>query len=44
LRLLGSLAEAREVVKASFEVKRYEPRRSESWEPLYERFKGLLTG
>jgi rhamnulokinase len=43
LRLLGSLADAREVVRRSFEVKRYEPRHSEQWTPLYERFKGLLA-
>jgi rhamnulokinase len=43
LGLLGSLADAREVVRRSFEVKRYEPRDSAAWEPQYERFKGLLA-
>jgi rhamnulokinase len=43
LRLLGSLAEAREVVRRSFEVKRYEPRGSDAWQPLYDRFKGLVA-
>jgi rhamnulokinase len=43
LGLLGSLAEAREVVGRSFEVKRYEPRRSDAWEAAYARFTGLLA-
>jgi rhamnulokinase len=43
LRLLGSLADAREVVRRSFEVKRYEPRGSDAWQALYERFKGLVA-
>jgi rhamnulokinase len=43
LGLLGSLAEARELVQRSFEVKRYEPRHSPLWEGEYERFKGLLA-
>jgi rhamnulokinase len=42
LGLLGSLAEGREVVRRSFEVKRYEPRHHAEWEEAYTRFKGLL--
>jgi rhamnulokinase len=44
LGLLGSLAEAREVVRRSFEVKRYEPRRDERWIGYYQRFVKLLAG
>jgi rhamnulokinase len=42
LGVLGSLAEAREVVRRSFDVKRYEPRRDDRWQGHYERFLGLL--
>jgi rhamnulokinase len=44
LGLLGSLAEGRELVQRSFEVKRYEPRQSPLWEEAYGRFRGLLAG
>ena len=43
LGVLGSLAEAREVVRRSFEVKRYEPRGGDRWQGHYERFLGLLA-
>jgi rhamnulokinase len=43
LGVLGSLAEAREVVRRSFEVKRYEPRGDDRWQGHYERFLGLLA-
>jgi rhamnulokinase len=43
LGVLGSLAEAREVVRRSFEVKRYEPRPDERWQGHYERFVRLLA-
>ena len=43
LGLLGSLAEAREVVRRSFEVKRYEPRNSAAWTEMYERFTKLTA-
>jgi rhamnulokinase len=43
LGLLGSLAEAREVVRRSFEVKRYAPRDSRAWDGVYERFTRLLA-
>jgi rhamnulokinase len=38
LRLLGSLADAREVVGRSFEARTYEPRDAQSWEEPYARF------
>jgi rhamnulokinase len=44
LGLLGSLADGREVVRRSFEVKRYEPRHSTEWETAYAQFKELLKG
>jgi rhamnulokinase len=43
LGLLGSLADAREVVRQSFEVRTYEPRNPESWHEPYSRFLGLLS-
>lgn len=36
--VLGSLAEAREVVRRSFEVRTFEPRQPEAWHAPYERF------
>jgi rhamnulokinase len=44
LGLLGSLAEGRELVRRSFEVKHYEPRHQAAWDEAYERFKRLLAG
>jgi rhamnulokinase len=38
LGLLGSLAEAREVVRRSFEVRVYDPQNPASWQEPYERF------
>jgi rhamnulokinase len=38
LGLLRSLADAREVVRRSFDVKTYEPRNSERWGEPYQRF------
>jgi rhamnulokinase len=43
LGLLGSLADAREVVLRSFEVKMFEPRTSERWQEPYGRFLKLLS-
>jgi rhamnulokinase len=43
LGVLGSLAEAREVVRRSFDVKTYTPKKAESWEAPYERFLRLLN-
>jgi rhamnulokinase len=42
LRLLGSLADAREVVRRSFEVKTFAPRDHAAWQGPYERFRALL--
>ena len=44
LRLLGSLADGREVVRRSFEVKTYEPKPDARWASHYERFVKLLPG
>ena len=40
--LLKSLAEAREVVRRSFDVVTYEPRNSEAWQAQYERLRRYL--
>lgn len=40
LKLLGSLADGREVVRRSFEVKTYEPRDTALWDEGYRRFLG----
>ncbi len=42
LGLLGSLADAREVVRRSFEVMTYEPVNPDAWEEPYQRFLRLL--
>ncbi len=44
LRQLATLADAREVVRRSFDVKRFEPRRDDRWAAHYERFLRLLPG
>jgi rhamnulokinase len=44
LRLLSSLADAREVVGRSFEVRTYEPRDPENWHEPYARFQKLVEG
>jgi rhamnulokinase len=38
LKALGSLAEAREVVRRSFEVRTFTPRNADAWHKPYERF------
>lgn len=43
LKLLGSLAEAREVVGQSFEVRRFSPRAPFQWLSPYQRFLSFLT-
>jgi rhamnulokinase len=40
---VGSLAEIRDVVRASSEMKRYEPRNAAAWDAAYERFRELLS-
>jgi rhamnulokinase len=42
LGLVGSLGEARELVRRSFEVRSYSPRNPEGWQGPYERFLGFL--
>src|SRR5439155_14775182 len=41
LGLIKSLAEGREIIRRSFDVKTYEPRRPERWEERYRQFVGL---
>jgi rhamnulokinase len=43
LGLVGSLAQGREVVRRSFEVKTFTPRDSERWEEPYQRFNRLFN-
>src|SRR5262245_50030568 len=43
LGLLGSLADAREVVRRSFEVVAYTPRDPDKWQEPYERFRGMIA-
>ena len=43
LGLIGSLAQAREVVGRSFALTRYEPRRDDRWGGLHARFEALLA-
>jgi rhamnulokinase len=42
LGLVGSLAEAREMVRRSFELRSYTPQHPERWQGPYERFLGYL--
>lgn len=42
LRLIDSLAEAREVVRRSFDLRRYDPRDPAAWDEPYRRFLGFL--
>ncbi|MHB1426310.1 MAG: rhamnulokinase [Gemmataceae bacterium] len=41
--VLGSLADAREVVRRSFEVRTYTPRQPDAWQAPYERFRTFRT-
>jgi rhamnulokinase len=41
LGVLGSLAEAREVVRRSFEVRTFTPRQADAWREPYERFRAF---
>jgi rhamnulokinase len=43
LGVLGSLAEAREVVRRSFDVQTFTPRQPEAWQAPYERFRTFRT-
>ncbi|MBN2217435.1 MAG: rhamnulokinase [Pirellulales bacterium] len=40
---IGSIAEGRDVVRASFDVKEYEPRETAAWEEAHERFSSVLN-
>lgn len=42
LKLLGSLDDARAVVRRSFDVRTYEPRHSDRWQEPYQRFLKLI--
>jgi rhamnulokinase len=41
--VLGSLADAREVVRRSFEIRTFSPRQPEAWQAPYERFRAFRT-
>jgi rhamnulokinase len=41
LGVLGSLADAREVVRRSFEVRTFEPRNADAWQGPYAHFQSL---
>ena len=40
---IGSLSEAREIIKRSQDIKVYEPQDKEKWDEAYERFKNILV-
>ena len=40
---LGSIKDAREIVRESFEIARYEPRDREPWEEAYQKFSELIA-
>jgi rhamnulokinase len=42
LKLIGSLAEAREIVRNSFELRTYNPTGHDAWNEPYQRFLGFL--
>jgi len=42
MKHLGSLAEAREVVRASFEPETYEPKRTADWDEAYARLRKVM--
>src|SRR6478672_4561546 len=41
---IGSLATAREMIRASFEVQEYRPRQPAAWDEAYEEFEKLVKG
>jgi rhamnulokinase len=43
LGVLGSLADARQVVRRSFDVVTYEPRNPDPWQKPYDRLRGFLA-
>ena len=42
LGLVGSIAQAREVIRASFEVQEYLPKQTAAWDEAYARFEQLV--
>lgn len=40
---VGSIADAREIVRQSFSVEEYQPKNSEAWESAYERYRRLAA-
>ena len=40
---IGSIAQAREIIRASFEVQEYRPRQTDVWDEAYERFQQLVS-
>jgi hypothetical protein len=40
---IKSLADAREVVRRSFDVKRYEPRDAKPWDAAYAKYQQLVN-
>jgi rhamnulokinase len=42
MKHLGSLADAREVVRTSFELERYEPKRTADWDEAYSRLQKVI--
>jgi len=41
---LGSIAQAREIIRTSFEVQEYRPRQPQPWDEAYSRFEQLVKG
>jgi rhamnulokinase len=41
---IGSLAQAREIVRASFEVQEFRPKQTAAWDEAYSRFEQLVKG
>src|SRR5262245_24018737 len=41
---IGSLAQAREIIRASFEVQEYRPKQPAAWDEAYSRFEQLVKG
>jgi rhamnulokinase len=41
---VGSIAEARDVIRRSFSVEEYAPRQAEAWEAAYARYKKIIAG
>ena len=41
---IGSIAQAREIIRHSFEVQEYRPRQSKVWDEAFGRFDKLVRG